>query len=225
MIQKYKNKAFTLIEILVVIAIIGILATIVIFNVSNAQAKSRDAKRIEDLNTVGKALGLYQEQYNSMPYDVASVPSSVPNPADPANPDKSTWGVITPGGDFITSGAKACIFPYTDPATMDLTDYILFSNSMTPGCLAGVNITDKPGLVTMGVLSSVPKDPLYKKTADGHVHVYYYYGGYPSGAQLSAWMEVMKPSSISGNISTGVVGATGFCARELQGEYCIKVLR
>jgi uncharacterized protein (TIGR02145 family)/prepilin-type N-terminal cleavage/methylation domain-containing protein len=53
------KKAFTLIELLVVIAIIGILATISILALSNARAKSRDAKRAGDMKQIQTALELF----------------------------------------------------------------------------------------------------------------------------------------------------------------------
>lgn len=54
-----KKKAFTLIELLVVIAIIGILATISVIALSNARAKSRDAKRVADIKQMSTALELF----------------------------------------------------------------------------------------------------------------------------------------------------------------------
>lgn len=50
------KRAFTLVELLVVVAIIGILATVVIMNVSGVQAKSRDAKRKSDVVTIKKSI-------------------------------------------------------------------------------------------------------------------------------------------------------------------------
>jgi len=61
------KKAFTLIELLVVIAIIGILATVSIISLSNARAKSRDAKRVGDMKQIQTALELFFNDKNRYP--------------------------------------------------------------------------------------------------------------------------------------------------------------
>ncbi|MFA7702645.1 MAG: prepilin-type N-terminal cleavage/methylation domain-containing protein, partial [Patescibacteria group bacterium] len=53
------RRAFTLIELLVVIAIIGVLATISVIALSNARAKSRDAKRVGNMKQIQTALELF----------------------------------------------------------------------------------------------------------------------------------------------------------------------
>jgi len=69
------KKGFTLIELLVVIAIVGILASIVYAALSAARGKARDAKRAEDVKTLGVALDVYQQAYGE--YPAASTPDDV----------------------------------------------------------------------------------------------------------------------------------------------------
>lgn len=57
-----KVAGFTLIELMIVVAIIGILAGIVAINLDDAQSKSRDARRKSDLNTIAKAVQIYREE-------------------------------------------------------------------------------------------------------------------------------------------------------------------
>ncbi|PIT95109.1 pilus assembly protein [Candidatus Falkowbacteria bacterium CG10_big_fil_rev_8_21_14_0_10_39_9] len=62
-----KKPAFTLIELLVVIAIIGVLVTVSIITLSNARAKSRDAKKAGDIKQVQTALELFYNDMNRYP--------------------------------------------------------------------------------------------------------------------------------------------------------------
>lgn len=72
MIVTYKkNKAFTLVELLVVISIIAILSTLVMINLTGAQKKSRNTKRTADLKELNTALRSYYEIKNSLPANVA----------------------------------------------------------------------------------------------------------------------------------------------------------
>lgn len=60
-VQKKLQQGFTIIELLIVIAIIGILATLVLTNFQGAQAKGRDTVRKNDINSVYQKL---EEFYN-----------------------------------------------------------------------------------------------------------------------------------------------------------------
>ena len=62
-----KQKAFTLIELLIVIAIIGILASIVLVSLNGSRIKARDTQRKSDINSIHKALETYFTYYGSYP--------------------------------------------------------------------------------------------------------------------------------------------------------------
>ncbi len=61
------QRGFTLIELIVVIAIIAILTAIVTSNFTSSKAKSRDAKRISDIAQLQLALSLYFDRCNDYP--------------------------------------------------------------------------------------------------------------------------------------------------------------
>lgn len=59
--------AFTLVEVLVVIAIIGILAAAVLVNLNDARDSSKVAKAEAELKAIETAFKLYREETGSMP--------------------------------------------------------------------------------------------------------------------------------------------------------------
>lgn len=60
-------KGFTLVELLVVIALIGILTMITASTFVTAQIKGRDIKRKADLNSLSKALQMYYNDFGKFP--------------------------------------------------------------------------------------------------------------------------------------------------------------
>ena len=68
-IMNSHQKSFTLIELLVVIAIIGILANVVLVSMGRARAKARDARRLQDIDQLVKAIQMYYIEYETYPGD------------------------------------------------------------------------------------------------------------------------------------------------------------
>jgi uncharacterized protein (TIGR02145 family)/prepilin-type N-terminal cleavage/methylation domain-containing protein len=65
-----KNKiklAFTLMELLIVIFIIGLLITTSVFSIQNYRSKSRDVERVNDISTIQMALEEYYNKNNHYP--------------------------------------------------------------------------------------------------------------------------------------------------------------
>lgn len=62
-----KSRAFTLVELLVVISVIAVLSTITFAFYENAQQKARDHKRKQDLQTIRSSLQQYYQDNNAYP--------------------------------------------------------------------------------------------------------------------------------------------------------------
>jgi len=81
------SKGFTLLELLVVIGIIGLLASIVVVNLTGARKRARDTKRIGDLRGIQTALEDYYGRYSKYPagyIDALKTDGQLPiTPVDP----------------------------------------------------------------------------------------------------------------------------------------------
>src|SRR3989344_4868310 len=68
----YFLAAFTMVELLIVIAIIGILKTISLFGVRGAREAARDTRRKSDLQTLASALEIYKADCNYYPNSITA---------------------------------------------------------------------------------------------------------------------------------------------------------
>lgn len=78
-----QRKGFTLIEILIVVAIIAILASVILVGLGPTQSLGRDARRVSDLQEVQNGLELYYNKSGAYP-----VPTTL------------TWGPATTATTF-----------------------------------------------------------------------------------------------------------------------------
>lgn len=118
------KKAYTLIEMLMVVAIIGVLASSILIGLGSARSKARDARRITDLKSTQTALELYYSKYGVYPSktpgndeiwsweELSEILTSDETdikiskiPKDPTNNDEYKYIYATDGQSYIL-GAK-----------------------------------------------------------------------------------------------------------------------
>src|SRR6185436_13013793 len=73
------QRGFTLIELMIVVAIIGILSAIAIPLYANVQARARVAKVQADLRTLASAASMYQAHMGSLPASIDNLTVTVSN--------------------------------------------------------------------------------------------------------------------------------------------------
>lgn len=100
--SKVYSYAFTLVELLVVISILGILASIALVAFSSAQIKGRDAQRKSNLSEVSHSLEIFYADYQV--YPKASANNIEACPYTPPNSwSQCVWGATDSTGD-LTDG-------------------------------------------------------------------------------------------------------------------------
>ena len=59
MFMRRRKAGFTILEILIVLAVFGLLATLAVLSLNSARARVRDAQRLSDVSTLSAALSRY----------------------------------------------------------------------------------------------------------------------------------------------------------------------
>jgi len=150
-----KKQGFSLIEILVVIAIIGVLATIVIVFLAPARYKARDTKRKSDLTTIGRflSLGCFSPSTGDGQYDLFEIlddliaqnpkyASYVPNKNSLKDPKSGTESESN--YKYIINGGKCVLYANLENENEKVT--LPDISSPTPGGGKGVFQAGLPGI-------------------------------------------------------------------------------
>lgn len=124
------KKGFTLIELLIVIAIIGVLASIVLVSMGGARAKARDAVRAADMRQIASAMELFYGD-NDAYVSQAGVPTAIGTymAAVPKDPKASAnYGWVSNAAD----DQKFCLYATMEnKGTCTTTRYYVSSNKGT----------------------------------------------------------------------------------------------
>jgi prepilin-type N-terminal cleavage/methylation domain-containing protein len=120
---KQKQPGFTIVELLIVIVVIAILATIGVVAYRGILGRANYTKRLQDMATIRKALQLYK-------VDNGQFPSANPNPGD------ASWEVST-DSTFLTSLSQYNTSIPRDPKNSVDQKYAYFRSSAgSYGCPA-----------------------------------------------------------------------------------------
>lgn len=115
------KKGFTLVELLMIIAIIGILSSVIVVGMGGSRAKSRDAVRVGDLKSLSYAAERYFSEYFEFPADIAYLDQYFTSSAPKDPKTKSPYSYI----NYDIGGAhKYCLGAIMEtsipsPATAD----------------------------------------------------------------------------------------------------------
>jgi type II secretion system protein G len=121
-----KEQGFTLLELLIVIVIIGILALLIIPNITSAPKKARDTQRKTDLKAVQKGLEEYFVSNNVYPAATSDLSAGNPAimktvPTDPKNSGVFVY-TYTPANTNTTYTLHGCLENGGDSGTGVTTD-------------------------------------------------------------------------------------------------------
>lgn len=73
---KFIPRGFTIIELLIVVAIIGLMASLTLVYLSGIRARSRDTRRVTDIYSVAIALHLYNDIFSEYPVYTGNITGS-----------------------------------------------------------------------------------------------------------------------------------------------------
>ncbi len=111
-----RARGFTLVELLIVVAIIAVISGIMITNFSSSRARSRDGKRVSDISQIQLSLEQYFDRCQQYPATLATTQNSgcpsgvslatfisqIPTPPSAATYDYTTYAPGAPSNTTIT---------------------------------------------------------------------------------------------------------------------------
>lgn len=185
----YRTKAFTLIELLIVVAIIGILAAIAVPNFLNAQIRAKVARTNADLKALSTAIDTYFLDHNKHPNNMSHLTVHL-------------IGLTTPIPYIADVGFRDVFKAEQGNTGNSLESYLYFNYFYeSPPGRNWINNINRQDLSTFGYcLASWGPDR--NQNAIEWVYIQN-----SSGDQAGAWARVYSPTN--GLVSTGDIGRWG----------------
>lgn len=142
------KNGFTLLELLIVIAIIGVLSTVVIGSISTAKEKAYIARTLEEFNSIHQALELYaSDNGGNYPPDVSrNIPPGIEQYL-PSNNDTDWPSAPWPGSVYDWDN-------WDDPVTGDEVYQISIRFCDAGGDLSSCHFPNEPWARNFGVDSA-----------------------------------------------------------------------
>ncbi len=154
-----KQRGFTLIELLMVIAIIGMLASMMLVSLNQARLKGRDARRVSDMDAISKALELFVTDHGHYPGTAEGVNAVGEMIGDDEGPFETALTPYMSGPIPQDPKQDGTVYFYSyDPA------HCVESDS-SANCNCGSGAVDKPVLAFNKAES--PSTPVHKDTYGG----------------------------------------------------------
>lgn len=110
------RQGFTIVELLIVIVVVAVLATVSVSAFNGTQQRARDTQRVQDMQTIVKALELYKTQHGS--YPAASTGSNTTNSWEVSSKNPSQFLSA-----LKTSGVLSSAVPVDPTNTVDNFEY------------------------------------------------------------------------------------------------------
>ena len=123
-----KNRGFTLVELLVVTAIISLVGSVILVQIAEVRSKARDAQRERDIKTLQDALAIYVVDNRTYPVSNPSVALTGLDPVSQELLNKETLPKVPL--DPVNYNNYRYIYASVDGSTYLLT-YYLETNTIT----------------------------------------------------------------------------------------------
>ena len=122
--QQRQQQGFTLIEVMVVLVILGILATLVVPRIMGRPDEARVIAAKQDINSIGQALKLYRLDNHAYPSTDQGLQALVTKPAGPpVPPNWKTGGYL----DRLPKDPWGNEYKYLNPGVHNSNDVDIFS--------------------------------------------------------------------------------------------------